>query len=139
MLKNKELNIKAKEDCGIVNITEEVSSFVNKSKIKNGLICVFCVGSTGAITTMEYEPGLEKDLPELLDKLIPLDRDYKHHKTWGDYNGGSHLRSTLIGPSLTVPITNGKLSLGTWQQIIYLNFDRMEKTRKIVLQIVGDN
>jgi secondary thiamine-phosphate synthase enzyme len=138
MFETKELYIKAKADCGIVNITEEVSNFAGKSKIKNGIICVFCVGSTGAITVMEYEPGLEKDLPKLLDKLIPLDKDYKHHKTWGDYNGGSHLRATLIGPSLTIPLIEGKLSLGTWQQIIYLNFDRMEKTRTIIVQILGD-
>ena len=87
---------------------------------------------------MEFEPNLSKDVSEILDKLIPLDEDYHHHKTWGDYNGGSHLRALLVGPDLTVPFIEKNLTLGTWQQIVYINFDRIEKVRKIVLQIIGE-
>jgi secondary thiamine-phosphate synthase enzyme len=87
---------------------------------------------------MEFEPNLSIDVAEMLDGLIPLNKDYLHHKTWGDYNGGSHLRALLIGPSLTVPFVEKRLTLGRWQQIVYINFDRIEKTRKIVLQIIGE-
>ncbi len=137
-VETKEISAIGKRDCGIVDITEKVSDAVNNSKMKNGTVTIFCVGSTGAITTMEFEPNLSKDVSETLERLIPLDRDYHHHKTWGDYNGGSHLRATLIGPSLTVPFVEKRLTLGTWQQIVYINFDRVDKTRKIVLQIVGE-
>ncbi len=118
----------------------QIKGWVKKmfSKIKDGAVTIFCIGSTGAITTMEFEPNLSKDVSEVLDKMIPLERDYNHHKTWGDYNGGSHLRAMLIGPSLTVPLVEKQLTLGTWQQIVYINFDRIEKTRKIVLQIIGE-
>lgn len=137
-VETREISVTAKEDCGIVDITGIVSEEVEKSEIKNGTVTVFCVGSTGAISTMEFESNLSKDISEILDKLIPLNEDYHHHKTWGDFNGGSHLRSFLLGPSLTVPFVEKKLTLGTWQQIVYINFDRIEKVRKIVLQIIGD-
>jgi secondary thiamine-phosphate synthase enzyme len=134
----REISVFGKEDCGIVDITGIVSEEVKKSKIRNGTVTIFCFGSTGAITTMEYESNLSKDLAEILDKLIPLNKDYHHHQTWGDYNGGSHLRAMLMGPSLTVPVVEQRLTLGTWQQLVYINFDRIEKIRKIVLQIIGE-
>ncbi len=137
-VETKEISVTGKEDCGIIDITEKVSDAVKNSKIRNGTITIFCIGSTGAITTMEFELNLSKDVSEALDTLIPLDRNYHHHKTWGDYNGGSHLRAALIGASLTVPFVDKRLTLGTWQQIVYMNFDRIEKTRKIVLQMVGE-
>lgn len=137
-VETKEISVTGKEDCGIVDITEKVSDAVRNSKIKNGTVTIFCIGSTGAITTMEFEKNLSKDVSEILDTLIPLDRNYHHHKTWGDYNGGSHLRATFIGPSLTVPFVEKILTLGTWQQIVYINFDRIEKIRKIILQIIGE-
>jgi secondary thiamine-phosphate synthase enzyme len=137
-VESREISVVGKEDCGIVDITEMVSKEVKGSKISNGTVAVFCVGSTGAITTMEFEPNLSKDVSEILDELIPLDKNYHHHKTWGDYNGGSHLRALLVGPSLTVPIVEKRITLGTWQQIIYINFDRITKVRKIVLQIIGE-
>ncbi len=137
-VETREISVVGKEDCGIVDITEAVSKEVKNSKISNGTVTVFCVGSTGAITTMEYEPNLSKDFSEILEKLIPLDKDYHHHETWGDFNGGSHLRAMFIGPSLTVPIVEKRMTLGTWQQIVYINFDRIEKVRKIVLQIIGE-
>ncbi len=134
----REISVLGKEDCGIVDITGIVSEEVKKSKIRNGTVTIFCIGSTGAITTMEYESNLSKDMAETLDKLIPLNKDYYHHQTWGDYNGGSHLRAMLMGPSLIVPVVEKRLTLGTWQQIVYINFDRIEKIRKIVLQIIGE-
>ena len=137
-VETRDISVVGKEDSGIVDITKMVSNEIKNSKISNGTVTVFCIGSTGAITTMEYEPNLSKDVSEILDKLIPLDRDYHHHETWGDYNGGSHLRALLIGPSLTVPFVEKRMTLGTWQQIVYINFDRIEKIRKFVLQIIGE-
>jgi secondary thiamine-phosphate synthase enzyme len=137
-VETREISVTGKKDCGIVDITEMISEEIKKSKIGNGTVTVFCVGSTGAITTMEFESNLSKDVSEILDKLITLDKDYHHHETWGDFNGGSHLRALLVGPSLTVPIVEKRLILGTWQQIVYINFDRIEKIRKIVLQILGE-
>ncbi|HII79667.1 MAG TPA: YjbQ family protein [Methanosarcina sp.] len=137
-VETREISVTAKEDCGIVNITEMVSEEVENSKIRSGTVTVFCIGSTGAITTMEFELNLSKDVEETLNELIPLNKDYHHHKTWGDFNGGSHLRSLIVGPSLTVPFVEKKLTLGTWQQIVYINFDRIKKVRKIVLQIIGE-
>ena len=137
-VETREISVVGKKDCGIVDITEMVSKEIKNSKISNGTVTVFCIGSTGAVTTMEYEPNLSKDVSEILDKLIPLDKDYHHHETWGDYNGGSHLRALLIGPSITVPFVEKRMTLGTWQQIVYINFDRIKKTRKIVLQIIGE-
>ena len=137
-VETKEISVKVKADCGIVDITDMVSDAVRESTLDNGTVTVFCVGSTGAITTMEYESNLSDDFSEILEKLIPLDRDYHHHRTWGDYNGGSHLRSMIVGTSLTVPFVEKKLTLGTWQQIVCVNFDRMEKSRKVVLQMIGE-
>ena len=138
-VETKEISIAGKEDCGIIDITEKVSDAVKNSKIKVGAVTIFCIVSTGAITTMEFEPNLSKDASIAFDRMIPLDKDYHHHKTWGDYNGGSHLRAMFIGPSLTVPFVEKQLTLGTWQQIVYINFDRIEKMRKIVLQIIGES
>ncbi|KKG17262.1 hypothetical protein EO98_08710 [Methanosarcina sp. 2.H.T.1A.6] len=137
-VETREISVTGKEDCGIVDITETVSEEVKNSKIRNGTVTVFCVGSTGAITTMEFESNLSTDVAETLNELVPLNKDYHHHKTWGDFNGGSHLRSLLVGPSLTVPFVEKELTLGTWQQIVYINFDRIERVRKIVLQIIGE-
>lgn len=138
-IETREISVIGKEDCGIIDITGMITKEVNTSKIRNGTVTIFCIGSTGAITTMEFEPNLSIDVSEMLDELIPLNKDYLHHKTWGDYNGGSHLRALLIGPSLTVPFVEKRLTLGRWQQIVYINFDRIEKTRKIVLQIIGES
>ena len=137
-VETREISVIGKEDCGIIDITGMITKEVNISKIRNGIVTIFCIGSTGAITTMEFEPNLSIDVSEMLDELIPLNKHYLHHKTWGDYNGGSHLRALLIGPSLTVPFVEKRLTLGRWQQIVYINFDRIEKERKIVLQIIGE-
>lgn len=123
----------------ILDITQNVRKAVKNSQIKNGIVCIFMPGSTGGISVLEFEPGLVKsDIPKLLQTLMPEGPDYAHHQTWGDHNGHSHLRSFLIPPSLSVPIINGALYLGTWQQIVFCEFDEKARSRILLCQIVGD-
>ncbi len=123
----------------IIDITKDVQEFVHNSVVRDGTATVFCPGSTGAISTIEYEPGLVKtDVPFLLDTLVDPNRDWAHHKTWGDHNGAGHLRSFLIKTSLTVPFSNRKLMLGTWQQIVFLELDEKAREREIVVQMMGE-
>ena len=122
----------------IINITPDVMNFVKKNKITNGNVTVFVPGSTGGITTIEHEPGLLRDIPEFLEEIIPSNKRYHHDDTWGDGNGFSHLRAALIGPSLSVPVVDEKLTLGTWQQIILLDFDNRSRSRNVVFQVIGE-
>jgi len=124
--------------CDIIDITPKVQEQIQKERIKIGLATLFVSGSTAALTTMEYEPGLIKDLKELLERFIPSNKKYHHDDRWGDDNGFSHLRASLFGPSLQVPIESGRLLLGTWQQIVLLDFDNRPRTREIVIQIMGE-
>ena len=134
-----EERISTKGENDILDITEIVSNIVKKSNIKNGLINIFIPGSTGAVTTIEYEPGLcEHDLPEALNRIAPKNAKYMHHLRWGDDNGHSHVRASIIGPSLTIPIKNGKLLLGTWQQIVFLELDTRPRDRRIVFTVIGE-
>lgn len=131
--------IKTKAYCDVINITQEVQSAINKSGIKDGLVNVHVAGSTGAISTTEYEPGLVKhDIKDLLEKLIPYDKDYAHHKTWHDYNGAGHLRSFLIKTSQTFPIQKGGLLLGSWQNIIFIENDEKGRSRTIYCTVIGE-
>jgi secondary thiamine-phosphate synthase enzyme len=120
------------------DLTVMVSQIVKNSGIRTGMAHVFNIGSTGTIGTIEFEPGLQRDLPELLNKLIPPSRDYGHEQMWHDGNGHSHLQATWLGPSLTVPVQNGKLELGTWQQIFHLECDIKSRHRKVVVTIYGE-
>lgn len=122
----------------VIDVTAKVQDIVSKSKIGNGLACVFVVGSTAAVTTVEHEPGLVSDLQDAMERLYPKGIDYGHHRRWGDGNGHSHVRGSLVGPSLTVPIVDGHLLLGTWQQIVFLEFDNKPRTRELAVQIVGE-
>jgi secondary thiamine-phosphate synthase enzyme len=115
-----------------------VAQEINDEQISRGLVSLFVSGSTAALTTVEYEPGLIKDLKEFFEKLVPSNRRYHHDDRWGDDNGFSHLRASLLGPSLQVPIANRRLVLGTWQQIILVDFDNRPRTREVLLQIMGD-
>lgn len=133
-----EINIQTNGEIDIVDITSDVIEVVNKSKIKDGIACIFISGSTGALTTIEYEPGLIQDLPQALERIIPKNINYKHHQTWHDDNGHSHVRASLIGPSLTIPINNGKLIYGTWQQLVFIELDTRSRNRNIFVQIVGE-
>jgi secondary thiamine-phosphate synthase enzyme len=120
------------------DITPIVSRAVGKAGLKNGIATIFVVGSTAAITTIEFEPGAVSDFNRLFDTLAPRDEEYEHHKRWGDDNGSSHVRAALLGPSLTVPVENGSLTLGTWQQIMLLEFDTRGREREVVVQLLGE-
>jgi secondary thiamine-phosphate synthase enzyme len=123
----------------IINITEQVHDIVQESGFSEGHALVFAVGSTGAISTVEYEPGLVKeDLAEMFQHFSPYGKAYAHNQTWGDDNGAAHLRSTLTGTSFTVPFQDGEMILGTWQQIIFLDFDTRRRDRQVVVQIIGE-
>ena len=133
-----EITKKTKGNCDIIDITGEINEVILKSGIKEGSCTVFSVGSTAGITTIEYEPGLLKDIPKLFDKLIPSAVRYNHDDTWGDGNGHAHLRSALIKTSLSIPVIKGELTLGTWQQVVLLDFDNRSRTRRIVIQVLGE-
>jgi len=120
------------------DLTEQVARIVGESGLLTGLAHIFHVGSTGAIGTIEFEPGLQQDLPAILDKLFPPSRDYGHEQAWHDGNGHSHLQATMLGPSLTVPIKEGKLMLGTWQQIFHLECDIKPRRRTIAVTLIGE-
>jgi secondary thiamine-phosphate synthase enzyme len=134
----KEISLTTKGHADMHDLTEQVAAVVNSSGIKTGLVHVFNVGSTAAIGTIEFEPGLERDLPAILDKLIPPSRSYGHEEAWHDGNGHSHLQATLLGPSLTVPFAAGKLVLGTWQQIFHLECDIRPRQRTVVITVIGN-
>jgi len=119
------------------DITSEVARIVNASAVKTGIVQVFNIGSTAAVGAIEFEPGLRADLPAILNKLLPPSRNYGHEQTWHDGNGHSHLQATLLGPSLTVPIAEGKLVLGTWQQIFHLECDVRSRQRTVVVTVIG--
>ncbi len=121
---------------GMADITSEVKKFVKESGVEEGAVLVFNVGSTGAVTTIEYEPGLKKDFPRIMDRVAPYGENYEHHKTWGDDNGSSHVKASIVGPSIVVPFRNGELILGTWQQIVVVNFDTRPRRRRVILQIL---
>jgi secondary thiamine-phosphate synthase enzyme len=133
-----EIQKKTKGNCDIIDITGDINDILIKSGIKEGLCTAFSVGSTAGITTIEYEPGLLKDIPKLLDKLIPSAVRYNHDDTWGDGNGHSHLRSALFKTSLSIPIYKGELTLGTWQQVVFIDFDNRSRNRRIIVQIMGE-
>ena len=121
----------------IIDITGRVGDEVAKSGVSSGTAVIFVMGSTGGITTMEYEPGQITDMQNMVDRLVPRKGNYEHNLTWGDGNAHSHLRASLIGPSLTVPIVDGELTLGTWQQIVFIDFDVRPRTRELILQITS--
>lgn len=122
----------------IRDLTPDVARVVAESGIRSGIVHVFNVGSTGALTTMEFEPGLEKDLPLFLDRMIPENGRYYHDETWHDGNGHSHLQASLLGPSITIPVSEGSLALGTWQQIIHMECDVRSHRRKIIVTVHGE-
>jgi secondary thiamine-phosphate synthase enzyme len=120
------------------DVTGEVQQAVAKSGVRSGTVTVFCPGSTGGITTIEFEPGVVRDLGDCLERLAPRDIPYAHDAAWGDGNGFSHVRASLVGPSLTVPIVDGALTLGTWQQIVFIDFDNRPRRRQLVIQVMGE-
>ena len=133
-----QINIKTNGEVDIIDITGEIQNSIGKSKLKDGIVCIFVAGSTGTLTTIEYEPGLKKDLPQALEKIAPKGIYYNHNETWHDDNGHSHVRASLMGPSITVPFRNKKLIHGTWQQIVFVELDTSPRNREIIVQIVGE-
>ena len=122
----------------IIDITHHVVDVIEHSGIENGLVTVFCAGSTGAVTTIEYESGVLKDLQKAIEKIAPSDIPYEHDQRWGDGNGFSHVRAALMKPSVTIPLIQGRLTLGTWQQIVFIDFDNRRRERNILIQVMGE-
>ena len=135
---NERIRLSTKGNPDLVNITDRIAAILKSSNLKRGNLTVFVVGSTLAVTTFEYEPGLVRDMQEMYEKLVPSNRSYSHDDTWGDANGFSHLRSALQGTSFTVPFDGGKLLLGTWQQVVIADFDNRARQREIVVQMIGE-
>ena len=139
MVITQEIRIKTRGNCDVVNITEKVNSAVLDSDITAGTVTIFNIGSTAGITTTEYEPGLVNyDIAKRFEKIAPKNDRYEHEETWHDDNGHSHVRASLLGPSLSIPIVDGRLTLGTWQQIILVDFDTRSRTRTVICQIIGE-
>ncbi len=134
----KKIRFQTKGEVDILDITKYVNKVIQETNLKNGIATVFCPGATGAITTIEYEPGLLEDLPNTLEKIVPKNAYYKHHEMWHDGNGHSHVRASIMGPSLTVPFSEKQLILGTWQQIVFVELDVKHRSREIVVQIIGE-
>ena len=138
MINTKYLSINSHGNCDIIDITHEVQQITQSMKLNDGIITIFCPSATSALTTIEYEPGCLKDLKNFLDEIINPESSYFHNLRWGDGNGHSHLRAALLQADLTVPVVDGKLTLGTWQQIIFMDFDIHPRARKLVVQGVGE-
>jgi secondary thiamine-phosphate synthase enzyme len=138
MVITRELHVHTTGHTDVHDITSLVQAQVSDSGMRAGIVTVFCPGSTGGLTTIEYESGVVADLQQALEALAPEDRDYLHHRRWGDDNGSAHIRAALVGPSLTVPFVAGRLTLGTWQQIVFLDFDTTPRARKLVVQVMGE-
>jgi len=135
-MKTDYIKVKTKGNCDIINITFELERIVEKERLEEGIIFLSVIGSTAALTTMEYEPGLEKDLKQAFDELLPYRKSYAHNFTWSDDNGHSHLRSSLLKTSFFVSVSRGQLDLGTWQQVVLIDFDTRARDRKIVAKII---
>jgi secondary thiamine-phosphate synthase enzyme len=138
MVTNTRIHVQTKGDCDIIDITRQVAQEIEGSAVKDGTVTVFVSGSTAGLTTIEYERGVLSDFQGMWDRAVPRNIPYRHDAAWGDGNGHSHVRSSLLGPSLVVPFVNRRLTLGTWQQIVLVDFDNRSRSRDIVLQIMGE-
>ena len=138
MTYQKEFNLSTKGLTEIIDLTSKVTDILLESKIQNGVVIIFITGSTAGITTLEYEPNLVKDFQEFIERLIHRNKKYHHNTTWGDDNGFSHLRASFLGPCLSIPVSKGKMTLGTWQQIILCDFDNRSRKRQVIVKIIGE-
>lgn len=138
MVKTDSIRLKTKGHTDIHDITSEVQRCVTRQGLNDGQVTVFVPGSTASVTTVEFEPGLVKDLKSAFERVAPANGDYHHHAAWGDDNGNSHVRAAILGPSITVPFVEGRLTLGTWQQIVLIDFDTRARDRDLVVQIIGE-
>ena len=137
-VESREMRFRTHGEGEILDITNKTQTIVESSKLKNGVVILFVPGSTAALTTIEYEPGLLMDLPHALERLAPKDENYEHEKRWHDGNGHSHIRASMIGPDLSVPFLEKRLTLGTWQQIIFVELDTRPRDRTVIVQLIGD-
>ena len=138
MVKTGSIQLSARGNADVKEITAQIAQIVRESQLSNGTVTIFCPSSTSALTTIEYESGCVNDLRRLFDEIIPPNREYAHNARWRDGNGHSHIRASLLGPSLTIPFVEGSLTLGTWQQVIYIDFDNKPRQRELVVQIMGE-
>jgi secondary thiamine-phosphate synthase enzyme len=138
MIFSETISLSTKGFSDILDITHDVDGVIDRSRIENGLVTVFCSGSTGAVTTIEYESGVLRDLQKAIEKIVPSNIPYEHDKRWGDGNGFSHVRAALMKPSLTIPLIKGRLTLGTWQQIVFVDFDNRRRERNLIVQVMGE-
>jgi len=138
MVYQEEFNLNTKGHSDMNDLTDTVSAIVARSGVESGTVNIFNVGSTGAVGTIEFEPGLRRDLPEIFDKLMPPSRQYGHEQMWHDGNGHSHLQATWLGPSITIPVVRGHLRVGTWQQIFHIECDIKARERSIVVTVIGE-
>jgi len=134
----KDITLQSKGNCEVIDITSRVARNVEESGVDNGIVTLFIVGSTAGITTIEYEPNLVSDFSNMWDRVAPRNIPYEHNKTWGDGNGHSHVRASTLGASLVIPFANKRLTLGTWQQIVFVDFDNRPRSRKLTVQILGE-
>ncbi len=132
------ISVSTKGFSDVLDITHDVDAAIERSGIKDGLVTVFCPGSTGSVTTIEYETGVLRDLQKAIEKIAPSNIPYEHDRRWGDGNGFSHVRAALMKPSLTIPLIDGALALGTWQQIVFVDFDNRRRERNLIVQITGE-
>jgi secondary thiamine-phosphate synthase enzyme len=138
MIVNGQIRLRTHGNGQVLDITREVDHQVTSSGLRNGIVTLFTGSSTSALTTTEYESGVVHDLQQLFDRIAPADLDYRHNLRWGDGNGHAHVRHALLGPSLTIPLVEGRMTLGTWQQIIFVDFDNRARSRSVVVQIMGE-
>ncbi|MCW8812570.1 MAG: secondary thiamine-phosphate synthase enzyme YjbQ [Ignavibacteriaceae bacterium] len=137
-IKTFSISVSTKGNCDIVDITDDVNAVIANNKFNEGNVVIFVGGSTAGITTIEYEPGLLKDYPKFFERIAPVNVNYEHDNTWHDGNGHSHVRAAIQGASLTIPFSNGRLLLGTWQQMILVDFDNRSRKREITVQLIGN-
>jgi secondary thiamine-phosphate synthase enzyme len=136
-IKTEEMLLQTRGYTDIIDITPQVAALLRQTELSEGQVTIMVPGSTGGITTIEYEPGLMKDLPELFDTIIPQDKSYHHDQTWQDGNGYAHLRAALLKPAMTIPFKSSSLLLGTWQQIVFIDFDNRKRNRRLIVQFIG--
>ncbi|MFC2036482.1 secondary thiamine-phosphate synthase enzyme YjbQ [Chloroflexota bacterium] len=138
MIVNRRIKLNTRGNGHVLDITDEVARQVQASGLENGIVTLFTPSSTSALTTIEYESGVVHDLQQLFDRIVPPDMEYRHNLRWGDGNGHAHVRHALLGPSLTVPFVAGRMTLGTWQQIVFADFDNRARSRSLIVQIMGE-
>lgn len=137
-VETREITFITKGNCDVVDVTSQISEEIKQSGVNNGIVTIFVPGSTGGLSTIEYESGLVSDIKEAMERIAPQGIEYKHNLKWKDGNGHSHIRASIVGPSITIPFTKKKMLLGTWQQVIFLDFDNCSRNRRLILQIIGE-